>query len=106
MDKYEKLTRDLMECGREAYELCRNESDWGTCNFDSPTISPKGFKFAKLEEAIKNAGYPSYRWRFGGTTFVICTGGGQGERRTMIAETVCKLMRERGYAMGMYYRMD
>lgn len=105
-DKYIKLTEDLIEAYNEAWEQHKNDDDGGTCNFDSPTISLEGYSSKKLEPAIRAAGFYTWKWKFGGTSYVIGTGGGQGNRRTSIAEDVCRIMKDKGYKMGMYYAMD
>lgn len=105
-EKYMKLTKDLEESYAMALERFLDTEDGGTCNFDSPTILLKGYRSDALKRAVEAAGLRCWKWKCGGTEFVISTGCGQGNRRTRVAEFVYRRMRGLGYNMGMYYAMD
>lgn len=107
MDKYEKLTEDLRAAWGAAKLERASLDDGGTCNFDSPAIALSGYSASKLQEAILQAGFRSYKWRiFGKTFYVVSTGCGQGNRRTAVAEAVYRFLQAKGYDVTMYYQMD
>lgn len=101
-----KLTQDL----KDAVEAARawekaNPNDGGSCNFDSCTLRFPRIQVRKVEAAGEAAGCRLYRFSDGAYHLSV-PGGGQGFLRTGQAEAQYKLLKERGYHAGMYYRLD
>lgn len=107
MTKYEKLTEDLIAAKNHAEQFADTE-DGGTCNFDSAALFLPRWNTAKTEEAFKKAGLRTSKWTLWGTTYYLVLGcySGQANRRTQMAEAVCKYLKNLGYDASMYYQMD
>ena len=107
--KYERLTEALRRA-KPAAELAvaENPEDGGTCNFDSPAIFLPRWNAKRVEEAAKKAGCGCFKWDcYGAKYFVfLLRVGGQGNSRTLAAETAKDSLAAEGYHASVYYQMD
>ena len=104
---YKKLTEDLIKAKLTAIEAGKGE-DGGTANLDTMTIRLPQEIEKKVIEAVKAAGlYTSGRNNWIGPCYFIgpppC---GQGNARVRATEAMHKVMKEAGYEVLMYCRMD
>jgi len=99
-----------------------DESDGGTCNFDSPALdfSACGMNRADAERVIESVGLLCHDWQpfknhrgddgkiVKAPTFLVISGfqSGQGYRHTRMAEAFCRSMNADGFETQMYYQMD
>jgi hypothetical protein len=99
-----KLTEDLKACRPLALMAIDGVADGGTCNFDAPTLY--GFKLTpKVLAAIEDAGLGAFEAKNHGIVLQIRVGG-QGNTRTLAAETFQNALKARGYKSSMFYQMD
>lgn len=107
-----KFRNDLMESRQAAFEAIEGMEDGGSCNFDRPVIL-KGETFprknAKVMEVFLETRLHA-EWE--GSRNAVCgyhiwgLPGGQGATRTVAAEAFRDAMSDRGWRVGMYYRLD
>ncbi len=104
---YKKLTEDLIKA-RLAAEKAAEGEDGGTANLDTMTIKLPRAREKKVVEAVKKAGlYTSGRSEWIGPRFFISPPKcGQGNSRNRAVEAMAKVMREAGYDVLVYYKMD
>ena len=103
---YVKLAQDL-EAAAFAATRCSRD-DGGTCNFDSAVLFMDKMDQEKVERAANQAGLGvGFRnWAGDSCCFLHAPMGGQGSRRTVQAEAMEKLLRERGWKVTCYYQID
>ena len=106
--KYAELAEALKKASADAVIAAYGEADGGTCNFDSPTLTLKGWPKAKVEQAAKAAGLRCFVWNcYGSKSYVFSVPvAAQANARTTAAEAMCKSLRTAGYDAGMYYQVD
>lgn len=86
--------------------------DGGTCNFDSPALTPPdGMKYEQVKACCAAVDVGCFDWKpFPKAPKMAvlsgCSGNGQGYRRTKGAEDACEYLKSKGYECGMYYQMD
>ena len=107
MTKYEQLTADLIAAKTIAAQF-ENEEDGGTCNFDTAALYLPRWNREQTEKAFEAAGLRTDKWKMFGSTYWMIFGcySGQGNRRTTMAEAVCKYLKNKGYDATVYYQMD
>lgn len=106
-ERSEKLKKALIRAKEAALKFASVE-DGGTCNFDSPMIRLYRWKQAEIEEALAGAGLRYFSTTIFGTKYYVVCGGtyGQANRRTTMAEEMCRIIKEAGFEATMYYQMD
>jgi hypothetical protein len=108
--KYAKLRDDIREAllkGEVAEMVSGN--DWGTCNFDSPTLYLPRWKKELVEQAAKEAGTHCWKLGYGywkGFYLISPNTHSQGNPRTANAEAMHDHFNSLGYTSGVYYMMD
>lgn len=108
MNTTEKLIEDL-SAARAAADLVAPGDDGGTCNMDSCVLRlRKKQKGLSVEAAFLAAGLSGWYegsgfWR---GWFITAPHGGQANMRTRQVEAIGRVLRERGWDVGMYYQMD
>ena len=106
LNKYEQLTIDLIEAYSEALKVKTND-DGGSANLDSTFLILKGLNEKKVLKSISNAGlYCGGKSHWIGTGYLISTGGGQGNNRTVIRNRFAEILREKGYDVLHFDKMD
>jgi hypothetical protein len=106
MNKYEQLTKDLRESYFKAVEASTND-DGGTANLDSTFLTLKGWQEEKVLKAIENAGLHCLgKTHWLGNGYMINTGGGQGNNRSRMRDAFAKALREKGYDVLHFDKMD
>ena len=85
-----------------------DESDGGTCNFDTPQINLVGWKRGDIEVAFRKADLVCGVQKTGNGFIVDIIGctSGQGSKRTQMAEAVRDSLKSDGYEAFVYYQMD
>jgi hypothetical protein len=104
---YKKLTSDLRRAKAAAEEAGKGE-DGGTANLDTMTLRiPKAIE-KKIIEAVKKAGlYTRGRSEWLGPCYFIPPPAcGRGNSRVRATEAMEKVMREAGWDVLMYCKMD
>lgn len=95
--------RDLSAAREAAVEAAKDVKDEGTCNFDHCRL-----RFPRLRsETVEAVG--GLRRVFGGVTGTYQVENpipAQAHQRTVQADTICKMMKERGYDAYVFYMMD
>lgn len=107
--KYERLTEALRRAITAAeLAVAENPEDGGTCNFDSPALLLPRWNEKRVEEAAKKAGCGCFKWDCCGTGYFVfpIRVGGQGNSRTLAAETAKDSLAAEGYHASVYYQMD
>jgi len=103
---YKKLTEDLIKA-RLAAEKAAEGEDGGSANLDTLTISLKRAREVKVVNAAMSADLIAAKIDWLGPRFFIyppeC---GQGNSRVRAIEAMEKVMKEAGYDVLMYYRVD
>ncbi|OMF35215.1 hypothetical protein BK133_10915 [Paenibacillus sp. FSL H8-0548] len=107
---YAKLTNDLREANQIACEAVKDSDDGGTCNLDSCFLQIPRARETKVLDAIKAAGLycrAKTLWGWIGRGYMIKpTSGGQGDKRTKAVEAMSKELKQRGWDVTTYYKMD
>ena len=108
MSERSKNLKEALIRAKEAALRFADEDDGGTCNLDAPMLYLKGWKKAEIEEAVNGAELRYFDTKIFGAKFYIICGGtfGQGNRRTAMAEEMCRVLKEAGFDASMYYQMD
>lgn len=105
--KYAKLRDDIRAAIAAGKRAIIDEDDDGTCNFDAPTLSLKGWNRKKVIQAAREAGTSADPWGlWGRIEYIISCPYGQANRRTVYAEAIRDSLKAAGYDAGMYYAMD
>lgn len=107
--KYERLTEALRRAITAAQlAVAESREDGGTCNFDAPALLLPGCTEKRVEEAAKKAGCGCFKWNLYGTKYFVfpLRVGGQGNSRTLAAETAKESLAADGYHASVYYQMD
>lgn len=106
-ERSENLKKALIRAKERAL-LYAGIDDGGTCNFDSPMIRLFRWRQSEIEEAFNGAGLRYYDTTIFGTKYYVVCGGtyGQGNRRTAMAEEMCRIIQAAGFDATMYYQMD
>lgn len=107
--KYADLAIALEAAQREAIALYGSSEDGGTCNFDSPKLYLPRWNGEKIKAAAAAAGCGAWKFDGWGRPAWIVTPhgmGGQGNRRTRIAEHMQKRLSAAGFDAWMFYQMD
>lgn len=107
--KYERLTEALRRAITAAeLAVAENPEDGGTCNFDSPALLLPRWNEKRVEEAAKKAGRGCFKWDCCGAKYFVfpLRVGGQGNSRTLAAETAKDSLAAEGYHANVYYQMD
>jgi hypothetical protein len=104
---YKKLTADLTKARIAAEEAAKGE-DGGSANLDCMTLSIPRANEKKVIEVVQAAGlYTSGRTNWIGPRFFISPPRcGQGNSRVRATEAMLKIMREAGWDVLMYCKMD
>ncbi|MEA4846628.1 MAG: hypothetical protein VB106_05270, partial [Clostridiaceae bacterium] len=90
VDKYQQLTLDLQQAGKEAAMLFGDSEDGGTCNLDAITMTLPRWNAGKVKTAAEAASMSA--WKSSGY-FVINPGtNGQANRRTRICMAIKKAL--------------
>jgi hypothetical protein len=106
MNKYETLSKDLKEAVEEAIKS-KIGDDGGTANKDATFLTLKGWREEKVLEAIKDAGlYCRHKTQWIGTGYLINTAGGQGNDRTRVRDRVKQVLKDKGYDVLVFNKMD
>lgn len=105
--KYKALADDLKKAVAAA-EAAADCDDGGTCNFDCMMIHLPRWNQELIEAAAKAAGIYAFDITFLRVKHYAFSvpRGGQANRRTAQAEAMAQVMKEAGYAAGVYYQMD
>jgi hypothetical protein len=104
--KYAKLRDDIKEAlavGQEAERI--NPRDRGACNFDSPCIYLHRWNRNYTERAVEEAGSHGFYSNLHGFVFSPLTTA-QAEARTTNAKAVSAFLKQKGYTVSVYYRLD
>ena len=106
--KYAELAEALKKAAADGVIAAYGEDDGGTCNFDSPTLTLKGWSKEKVEQAAKVAGLSCFVWNCYGTKNYVFSVpiSAQANARTIAAEAMCKSLKAAGYEAWMYYQAD
>lgn len=106
MNKYEQLTEDLREAYTEALKA-KTGDDGGTANLDATFLTLKGWRENKVIDAINKAGlFCRRKTNWVGTGYLINTGGGQGNDNTRVRNKFAELLRNKGYDVIHFNKMD
>ncbi len=107
IDKYDKLTQDLVKAKETGIEAGKGD-DGGTANLDSVFLTLPYWRENKVIQAIKNAGlFCSGKIKWIGYGYLISpVGCGQGNSRARAMEAMRKVLRDDGYDVLGFYRMD
>lgn len=105
---YEKLVKDLSTANQLANDSIKNMDDGGTANLDCVFLRIPRAREDKVLEAIKKAGlYCSSRTKWIGSGYMIIpTGVGQGNTRYKGVEVMAKVLKDFGWDVSIYYRVD
>lgn len=109
MSKVTELAEAIIKAN-EAARAADPEDDGGSCNFDNVCIKLPRWKQEDIDKVIELSGtriteplssnfWKGYRW-------VSTLAHGQAHRRTKMKEAACKVLREAGFDVDMYYQMD
>ena len=106
--KYAELAEALKKAHADGLIASYGVDDGGTCNFDAPTITLKGWPEAKVKQAAKVAGVGCFVWNLWGSKRYVFSVpvAAQANARTVAAEAMCKSLKAAGYDAGMYYQAD
>lgn len=100
-----ELEMAILKAEKESMKF-KDYDDGGTCNFDTPIIKlPDGIKpkdVGGLEWKVEKIGGKFWK----GWYFVFTDLRGQGNRRSKMAETVAKILKQEGIEAMVYYQMD
>ncbi|SRR5579885_464912 len=102
------LADALIEAKTAALAKVEKMEDGGTCNFDSCVLFDS--EGADVELALQYAGLTGYH-RTGKKDiwagwFIHAPRGAQGCVNTAQAEAIHKILKDKGFKVGMYYQMD
>lgn len=95
------LSIALNKAREESMQFAESE-DGGSCNFDTPVLSLKATKRQLQGLPLSKIDYGLWK----GNWFVDLPLYGQGNRRTMMAQTIAKSLRESGFNASVYYQLD
>lgn len=104
---YEKFKNDLIEAKEKALTSVRKD-DGGSANLDRLAISLPRLREEKVVEAIKRAGLwtsGKRKW-IGQRYFISAPHGSQGNDNTSQIEAMRDCLKEKGYDVLIFYKMD
>lgn len=104
---YRKFAYHLMEAKQRALEAVTGD-DGGSANLDRLAIALPGLKEEKVIEAIKKAGLwtsGKRKW-IGQRYFISAPHGSQGNDNTSQIEVMRDYLKEKGYDVLIFYKMD
>lgn len=106
-ERSENLKNALIRAKEAALKFAGVE-DGGTCNFDSPMLRLYRWRQTEIEEAFNGTGLNCFATTIFGTKYYVVCGGayGQANRRTAMAEEMCRIIKAAGFDAEMYYQMD
>ena len=103
---YGKLTANLIKA-RVAAEKAAEGEDGGTASLDTMTISLPNARENKVIEAVEKAGLSCSKIEWlGPRYFIYPPKCGQGNSRNRAVEAMTQVMRETGYDVLVYYKID
>lgn len=104
---YQKFTYHLREAKEKALEVVTGDNG-GSANLDRLAISLPRLKEEKVIESIKKAGlWTSGRRNWiGKRYFISAPHGSQGNDNTKQIEVMRDYLKEKGYDVLIYYKMD
>lgn len=102
-EELQRLSEALIKANECAME-CANVSDNGSCNFDTPMLLVKMTKKQAESLPVRVSKCEYGIWR--GAWFVYGNLWGQANRRTTMAEAICKSLNESGFDSAVYYQLD
>jgi hypothetical protein len=105
----EKLSKALNAARVAAVRAARATEDGGTCNFDSCVLFTRKLDAANVQTALLEAGLQGHTRPWLGRQdclFLRDPMGGQGNRRTVQADAMCKVLTEAGFDAMVYYQID
>ena len=102
MDRYRKLTNDLIAAREKAIEVAHFTDDGGTCNFDGMTLHLPNWRHEKVKEAAKKSGLRCFYFDSWKCWVFNVPVPSQGNMRTAQAEAMHKVMEQLKYNTGMY----
>lgn len=107
MNKYDKLTEDLIEARKASIEAGKSE-DGGTANLDCIFLRLPHWREDKVLEAIKKAGlYCKRKTQWVGMGYLISpVGCGQGNSRARAMQAMKQVLLNKGYDVLGYYQID
>ena len=107
MDKYEQLTQDLIEAKNLAVEGDKIVDDGGSANLDSTFLRLPRWNESKVLEAIRNADmFCGKKMKWIGQGYLLSVNTGMGYKRTVARNIFLKCLREKGYDVLSFDRMD
>jgi hypothetical protein len=103
---YAKLLTDLNDARMAAIKAAQqNPNDGGSSNFDKACLNLGRVDGAKVQETFQLAGLQGH-FRNNWGWLLVPPAGGQGFKSTLQAETMQKLLKERGWNADVYYQVD
>jgi hypothetical protein len=106
MNRYEQLTYDLKEAYKNAMKAS-TEDDSGTFNLDCTFLILKGWQERKVLKIFENVGlHCSGKTKWVGYGYLLNTGQGQASRRTRVRDAFAKVLKEKGYNVVHFNKMD
>ena len=107
MFDFKKLTNDLIEA-KEAARLAMTGDDGGTANLDCMTLALPRLNKEKVVGAVKEAGLYTRGKRdwIGKRYFLNVPYGCQGNDRCRQVKAMCEVMKNKGYNVLMFCKMN
>lgn len=107
VDKYKKLTEDLIAAKEKAEKESEIVDDGGTANLDSTFLVLPRWKEEKVLKAIKDAGmYCRCKTKWIGTGYFLSVNCGQGNRNTVGRNIFARYLQDKGYKVIHFDKMD
>lgn len=106
MSKYDALALSLLEAKQEALKA-KTGDDGGTANLDATFLILKGWREEKVLEAMDKAGiFCRGKTNWIGPGYLIDTCGGQGNDNTRVRDKFAEILRNKGYKVIHFDKMD
>jgi hypothetical protein len=107
-NKYEELTKDLLQAKILAIEEASKVDDSGTCNLDGIFLTLKGFNEESTVQAIKNSGLSGFlrNAQIFGKGYLIGLGVGQAYKREKAADAMYNYLDSLGYDVSHWCQID
>ena len=110
MNKYEKLTADLIAAYEASKHVLTDVDEGGAMNFDSAGIFLTRWNEAKVKAAAKAAGFYAIKTdgKYLGKSgyFTFSRPAGKGNRQTAFAQEVTEYLKGAGYDTHCYMQLD
>jgi hypothetical protein len=109
MNKYELLTKHLIEAKEFAVKDINSIDDGGSANLDSTFLTLKGWRENNVLDAITKAGLYcrcKSKWSWMGSGYFISINVGQGNKRTVARDRFKSYLNDLGYDVVGYDKMD